>query len=387
MLIGSKELIRDMNSKLILQLIISNQQISRATLATKTGLTKATVSSIVANLIRRDLILESESTSTTLGRKPIMLTFNATCGYTISIDLNITTITVLVTDLLGQEQAIFHYSHCVNQSTILADLTHYIRTALMQLPTSRYGLIGIGIGIHGIVCDNHISFSPYAPYAALPFQSTLSATFSVPVYLENESNLSVIGEHAFCHPISNILDLNIDTGIGAGIILHHTLYSGMNGGAGEFGHTIVEPDGRPCPCGNNGCLEQYASEQALLTQFAQHLQVARVTIPEFVSAVQQQDPTALQLVTDFTHYIALALNNLINIFAPEMIVLNSSLFQHFPTLLTNINALVHSKANCTCNIQVSTLSNSSILLGASCVCIRQFLQVDDLIFTKPPLEQ
>ena len=85
---GSKELIRDINSHLILEIILREGKISRAALSKQSGLTKATVSAIVLELIEKNLVIEVGSDDTSMGRKPILLTFNASCGHVLSIDLN-----------------------------------------------------------------------------------------------------------------------------------------------------------------------------------------------------------------------------------------------------------------------------------------------------------
>ena len=92
---GSKELIRDINSHLILEIILREGKISRAALSKQSGLTKATVSAIVLELIEKNLVIEVGSDDTSMGRKPILLTFNASCGHVLSIDLNVDTIAAM----------------------------------------------------------------------------------------------------------------------------------------------------------------------------------------------------------------------------------------------------------------------------------------------------
>lgn len=102
---GSKELIRDINSHLILEIILREGKISRAALSKQSGLTKATVSAIVLELIEKNLVIEVGSDDTSMGRKPILLTFNASCGHVLSIDLNVDTIAAMTSNLLGKTAA------------------------------------------------------------------------------------------------------------------------------------------------------------------------------------------------------------------------------------------------------------------------------------------
>lgn len=149
---------------------------------------------------------------------------------------------------------------------IITELIQAIRAQKDLIPECPYGLIGIALGIHGIVDHGQITFTPYSDYANLDLVSILEKEFQVPVYVVNEANLSVLGDYTFHYPGKNVVELSIHTGIGLGIIVKQKLFSGTHGFAGEFGHTIIQVDGRPCPCGNRGCLEQYASERVLLAQ-------------------------------------------------------------------------------------------------------------------------
>lgn len=378
MITGSKEMIRDINRNLILETIIQEHTISRAKLAQVTGLTKATVSAIVADLLDQNLVLEIGSDNTSLGRKPILLTFHANCGHVISLDLNATTISLLVSDLRGEHCVLKLHKYDANRDTILGTLETIIQEAIESLPPTHYGVIGIGIGIHGTVFNDQVLFTPYTPYETLPFKQYLEEHFHTPVYLENEANLSVVGEHTFCYNVPNIIGVSVHAGIGAGVIINHALYTGLIGNAGEFGHSIVVREGRPCPCGNKGCLEQYASERVLLNAFQQHYQLEHLSIDEFIDAYSNQDSIACTLIEDFVAYMALAVNNLSATFNPDMIVINSSFIINIPGLLQRIRAQLSSRVSSNCNLVPSGLQDTSILLGATCICIKNFLGVEHL---------
>ena len=118
----------------------------------------------------------------------------------------------------------------------------------MKLPTdSPYGLAGITLGIHGVTIENQVLFAPYYNLDGANLAEGLEQHFGVPVYMENEANLSAIGEKTFQYDYNNIANISVHSGIGLGIIIDGQLYTGYNGRAGEFGHTIVEIDGRECP--------------------------------------------------------------------------------------------------------------------------------------------
>lgn len=385
---GSKELIRDINSHLILENIIEEQTISRAALAQKTGLTKATVSAIVADLIERDLVIEIGSDNTSLGRKPILLTYNAKCGHSIAIDLNLDNITVLVSDLRGQNCSLKLYPHELNRDQILTQLKAIIEETISTLPPTTYGVIGIGIGIHGIVHNNEVVFSPYTPYENLPFKQYLESHLNIPIHLENEANLSVIGEQTFFYSVPNVVGVSVHSGIGIGIIINHNLYTGHNGNAGEFGHTIVERNGRLCPCGNRGCLEQYASERMILQEYSEQHHISTVDIDTFIESYKKNDIIAITLLDEFIAYMAITLNNLSATFNPDIIVLNSAFVINIPRLITKLQDRLHGRLSKHCTLVPSGLQDTSILLGAICVSVKHFLELDRLTFIRPmePIE-
>ena len=375
---GSKELIRDINSHLILEIILREGRISRAALAKKSGLTKATVSAIVLELMQKKLVIEVGSDDTSMGRKPILLTFNASCGHVLSIDLNVDVITAMTSNLLGENCRLKQYPNTADRGSIIPLLGSIIREMTAPLEPSPCGVVGICLGIHGMVWKNEVLFTPYTSYVDLPFREKLEEEFHIPVFLDNEANLSVLGEHAFYYHVPNLIGVSVHSGVGVGVIIDNTLYTGANGSAGEFGHTIIEPGGRPCPCGNLGCLEQYASERAILRQYAERMQLERADIDSFVAACGRQEPAALSLLDDFVRYMAVGINNLLNTFNPDIIVINSSFTIYFPEVVHRIQDSLKNRMRSYCRLDPSGLQDTSILLGAACVCIRNFLGVSHL---------
>lgn len=377
MVTGSKELIRDINTHLVLETIINQASISRASTAKHLGLTKATVSAIVQDLINRKLIIEIGSDDTSLGRKPILLSLNKKAGYAVSIDLGVDTISALVSDLAGEDCCLKQIRTPRNTSGMVNDIINLIES--MKLPADTpYGLVGITLGIHGVTIHNQVSFAPYYNLSGVNLAEGLGRHFGVPVYMENEANLSVIGEKTFQYDYSNIANISVHSGIGLGIIINDQLYTGYNGRAGEFGHTIVEIDGRPCPCGNLGCLEQYVSERVLLQEFARLKGLEEVDFTDYCRMLENKDPIALQIMEQFIKYMSVGINNILNAYNPEIVIINSSFTIHFPHVLKQIEEALKSRMNSYIRIVPSVLRDTSILLGGACVAIKGFLGINNL---------
>ncbi len=166
MVTGSKELIRDINSTLVLETIINTKPISRAAISKKLGLTKATISTIVQDLINKELVIEIGSDDTDLGRKPILLSFNKKAGYVISIDIGVETISALLTDLEGEDCSLKQINTPQGNVDIVPILSNLIASMKPAGSDTPYGLVGIALGIHGVVYDNKVSFTPYYDLSA-----------------------------------------------------------------------------------------------------------------------------------------------------------------------------------------------------------------------------
>lgn len=374
MVTGSKELIRDMNTQLVLRTIMEEGPISRASVSQKLGLTKATVSAIVQVLLDRELVLEVGSDDTKRGRKPILLELNKSCAYSITIDLSTDYITLFSANLMGENCVLKQFENQENQTTILPALIRIIEEMRDQLPSSTYGLVGICIGIHGVVHKNQLVFVPYSPYQGLDFANTLEKHFQIPVLVENEANLSVLGEWAYSFHAKNMLSISVHSGIGVGIVMDNQLITGQDGYAGEFGHTIISIDGRPCPCGNQGCLEQYGSERALLKELSEK-KGHKITPEHFMHLYQKGDEDALHTMDLFVKYMAIAISNLLTTFNPEIIVINSSFTMNFPDKVQDIYEHIHNKMAKYCNLVPSRLQDTAILLGGVYLCSRKFLEL------------
>lgn len=375
MVTGSKELIRDLNTKLVLQTIIENEPISRASVSSTLGLTKATVSSIVNDLMEKGLVIEIGSDDTKRGRKPILLTLNKTCGYTITVDISTEYITLFAANLKGEDCLLKRYDNNTDRESVIGVIIALIAEMEKRLPKSKYGLVGICIGIHGVVHNNIPVFVPYAPYQELDFSARLEEYFRIPIIVENEANLSALGEWAYSFHTKNMISVSIHDGIGVGIIMNNKLIKGENGYAGEFGHTIISVDGRPCPCGNKGCLEQYGSERVLLEEISR-IKDYSITPDDYAALLQKKDGDAIKTMQDFEKYTIIAVSNLLTVFNPEIIVINSSFTMNFPSEINRIEKGIKNKMAPYCNLAASKLQDTAILLGGTYLCSRSFLHID-----------
>ena len=383
--IANQEMIRDNNRRLVLEYIVNNPPVSRAALSKELKLTKATISAIVQDLLLQNLILEIGSAKTSLGRKPILLEFNQQYGFVLAIDVRPRQILTLISDLKGENCHVQKYPF-LPEEPLLPLLSHIIQKTLEQYEQENRKVLGISIGIYGVVQKNQILFTPYYPLPDPDLGTLLEEKFRIPVLVENEANLSVLGESAFHDNCRNMIHINVHDGIGMGILIDGHLYKGKDGYAGEFGHTILFPDGKPCPCGNRGCFELYTSEKAILEEYGNQTGKENVSIDEFLSDYNRKIPQAHDMMDLFVKYMSIGINNLINTFNTDLIVLNSSFSNYIPDINARIVEYLARHQNRDCSIIPSSLQDISGLMGGIRLGSEHFLDIRHLKIRTSPLD-
>lgn len=325
---GDLNLVKKINKSIVLELLQKQSPISRASLAKQTGLTKATVSTLVAELMEDNLLYEIGTGESSGGRKPVMLVFRQDAGYAVGVDLGVNYIHAVLTDLKGgivREQRT-SMKGGASTDAVLGELKRTLRKLIGQAPPSPYGIVGIGIGVPGIT-DNKgtVLFAPNLGWRNVPLQRLLEEEFGMPVTIDNEANAGAVGEKEFGagKNASNLIYISIGIGIGTGIILKNELYRGTSGYSGEMGHISIQADGKPCRCGNIGCWELYASENALLEQAAPLLPEGRNELEDLVALAGEGSAEAEALFARAGYYLGVGITNIINIFNPELIIIGN----------------------------------------------------------------
>ena len=364
--VTDKYVIREMNEKLVLKTIIQEGTISRAELAKKLSLNKTSVSSIVSDLIEKNLILETGSGESSGGRKPILVMFNQKAGYSLSFDVGPDYISSLLTYLDGSFVSDGYNSHEGVSNNVLLDLIkEQVENYMAQIPDTTYGITGICIGLHGIVNDGRLVFSPFYSLDCHSLCSELENRFEIPVSIENEANLAALGEQKLEPSVSHLVSLSVKYGIGAGVILNDALYTGADGHAGEIGHLIAGVNGRQCACGNHGCLEQYASEFNILKTYKEYSNLQKVNFMRFKQDYFDNKPMAHTVMSQFVQYMVIAVNNLITTFNPEIIIINSRITNQIDGIVDQIKDQLLYKGKGKIIIKPSTLDRQATLVGGA----------------------
>jgi predicted NBD/HSP70 family sugar kinase len=386
MLTGDAAFIKKINRSLILSKIVEHHLISRAELAKITGLNKATISVQVSDLLDNELIIETQQEHTGLGRRPIMLSVNREAGFALGIDLDKNSITFTISDLIGTSiQTDIIELQVSEYDLILKLLFEQINIYQYKFNHTHYGIVGIAIGIHGIVNkDEIIDFVPQHDWQNKTLKEELEKAIGINVYIENNANLCSIAEKVYKHhQCNNLLSVSLYSGIGLGFIINGVLFKGFHGYAGEIGHMIVVPNGLPCRCGNLGCWEQYASELSFITQLAKgqkELELA-FNYNDFQNRMNEHDPAFKKALERFIMFISIGLNNLINLYNPEVLVVNSEILRLYPNAAEALKANLTSSISHYSELLISQFGKSACIMGACALAIQNFLGVSKLCLT------
>jgi glucokinase len=244
----------------------------------------------------------------------------------------------------------------------------------------------VGIGAAGFVSSatGSVTFAPNLVYDDPHIAHAVHARTGLPVVVDNDANAAVWGERTFgtARGADDIVLLTLGTGVGSGIISNGRLIRGATGAGAEFGHTIVDPEGPQCNCGLRGCVEQFASGQAIarmgreavgadpdstILAFADSIE--SITAQDVAKAARQLDESARDVMRRAGLMLGIAMSNLANLFDPEVIVLGGSVVRAGEPFLgparDQLAEMTAAQRRRPMRLDVSSLGGEAAILGAA----------------------
>jgi N-acetylglucosamine repressor len=333
MLTGSVELMRSLNRAAILNALRTGAPISRAGLADLTGLTRPTVSDIVAELIDQGWVREELAAveeTRRAGRRPISLQFNPKAGYAVGVDIGVTRIRTVLTDAAGAVLARASEPvgdpsgpGSVSPTAVIGSVVRTVRQVVTGIDPQR--VAGVGVGMHGLVerAAGLSRFAPHFGWRSIPLGAALRERLPFPVTVDNDVRAMALGQSWFGagQGAESLVCINVGAGIGSGIVIRGRLWHGSREGAGEVGHTTVVEDGPPCECGNTGCLEAVASGTAIAREAG--LPDGRAV---YEAALAGQ-AAARRILARAGRHLGTAVANLVNVLNPEVVTLGGAVME------------------------------------------------------------
>ncbi len=328
---GRRELIRDLNRTLVLNLVRERGGLSRAELARISGLSPSTVTAITASLLEDGYILEDEqaatpTASTTIGRPATTLRVDPTAGHVVGIKVTTDNLVATVTDLAATPLAIVTVprGHETAPDAIGALFESAVLRALEAGAVERDRLLGIGIGVPGMVDPEtgRVADSPLLEWAHLDLIGLLEARLQLPVLLDNDVNTLTVAEQLFGagRGLAHILVVTIGRGIGMGLVVNGLVHRGARGGAGEIGHVQVVPNGPDCWCGRRGCLEAVAAEPAIVREIL--ASTGRLTQPADIAALAERDTGVAGILELAGRHVGRTVAGIATVLDPQRIVIS-----------------------------------------------------------------
>lgn len=320
--------VRGLNLALVLAEVRTAEPLSRVRLAERTGLTRATVSSLVFELLANGLLEEQPAPRGSTGRPAAQLRLNRSGPVGLGVQVDVEGVRVCVVDLAGtvRGQGLQAMDVRVEAPRLVlaaaGRLAHEVLAAV-DLPPA-----GVGLALPGMIDSaGRVQRAPNLPgWEGMVPASALAELLgpvlgpTQPVLVANEADLAATAELWFGGraDVEDFLHVSGEIGVGAGIVLGGRLFGGAGGRAGELGHVVVDPRGRPCSCGGVGCLEQVAGVRALLASSG------CAGVDELAAAATSGDPRARSALRDAGAALGVALSAAVNLLDVPTIVLGGA---------------------------------------------------------------
>lgn len=362
--------LRQHNLRLVLAQIASGAPLSRADVAAATGLTRATVSTLVDDLVSGRLLREvSPAPRTGAGRPGVGLVLNDVNGPAgLGLEINVDYLAACVLDLAG---AVRHREIAsgdrrgVAPSLVLSAAAGLASRAVSAAQDQELTIVGTAVAVPGLVSpDGTIRLAPN-----LGWRDVDASGFTPgPLTVENEANLAALGELHYGSPggSSSFLYVSGEIGIGAGIVLNGSLFRGARGWSGELGHVAVDPDGPACRCGAHGCLEQYAGQEALLPP--------GVTADTLAASAAAGSPEVLGRLSTAASALGVTIAGVINLLDVDTVVLGGIYAPLAPWLSPGIEAQIASRVLTAgwspVHVRPAGLGSDAAVVGAAGAIIR-----------------
>lgn len=377
--------------KHILSLLADGGHSTIADLAKPLNLSIPKVKSLIDELIEEQLLRDYGKDDSSGGRRPNLYGLRPDAGFFLGIDIKHQHVNMALTDF---EKNLVHVQENIpyeleNSEKSLDELCKVINSFLEHSDVPRNKVLGAGINLSGRINHNTGYSYSFFHFHEDPLSNIIEEKIGMKVYLENDSRAMAFGEFSagVVEHEKNIIFLNLDFGIGAGIIVDGQLYYGKSGYAGEFGHIPMYENDQLCHCGKKGCLETEASGRALVREVVRQIENGAssilgpstekgVTFEQIIKGAYNDDVLCIESLALIGEKIGRGLAILINIFNPELLILGGSLAETEDYIRLPIKSAVNkyslSLVNKDTEIKISKLKNRAGLVGA-CLLVRNHL--------------
>jgi glucokinase-like ROK family protein len=380
--------------KSTLRLLDQSSSVTITEIAKELNISVPKATDLVGSMVEEKILRDEGKQDSTGGRRANAFGLMAEAGYFLGVDIKLHHVNFGWMDLkkgmVTMTEKVSY--HLVNTEGALQELFQLIQQFIDEHHAYKKNLIGIGLNIPGRINPrtghnyNHFNFKEE------PLSEIVAEKFGIPTIIENDSKAMVLGEfsNADAGNEKNAILINLDYGIGMGILIDGKIYHGKSGFSGELGHIPVFDNEIICHCGKKGCLETEASGIALLRKFKQKIQAGStslafdgsrpledITLNNIIEAAKNEDTLCIEILEELGEKLGKAIAIVINIFNPETVILGGTLSETGEYLRfsakSTLNRLSHSIVNNDTNLKVSQLGEKAGVIGACLNARAKFL--------------
>jgi predicted NBD/HSP70 family sugar kinase len=364
----------------VLNLIRQSEGISRALIVKQTGFSGPSVSAIVSDLIRNGLVSETGMGESSVGKKPILLTFEANAGTVLAFDVRPDYFEAALFNLNGERKK-KRFAGYKESNPIEEKMAKVIECGkkLIDGEKRKENIIGIGLAIPGVIdhINNRLHHSIPMNVHDVDIGRFFSG-FNLPLRINNISHCEALAEKWFGKGKnkSDFIFLYVGKGVGAGIISNGRLFNQSRYSTMEIGHNTLDINGDLCRCGKRGCLETYSALWAIKKKYCRRTGMEFISDEQMLEKIAGRDKDAEPILAEAISVLGIELSNLANIFNPETIIISGWLSLIETEILNNITGMVKQMTtkgladNIT--IEVSHLGQKAALIGAATLVLEDF---------------
>lgn len=366
----------------MLDLILEQGPISRAEIAKQTSMSPTSASRIVATLSETNLIREVHTTDNPVGRKANYYVLNEDAVISVGVDIDQHQIRIGFMNFAGKMIATHHYNYDVyDPEKTVTFVSNNIQNIREENTIAHQHIAGIGVGLPGLVESDTglIKLSAQLDWKNVPFAEMLAEKTGIDVFIDNELNLKALGEYELLSEEGqnqeHMTMIGFGSGVGSALISKGEIYRGEGNFSGEIGHTIVDPFGLYCPCGNYGCLQTYIAEESLLTEASKIKPIHNMN--ELLDHYHLEEKWAINIIDKLITYAAITVNNAVCIYNPDMVVLSGNLIEHYPEIRDKIvekcKDQIWSPIADTFELKITKIGENGVLIGGALKVRRHFI--------------
>lgn len=371
-----------------------NGSASIAEIVKATKMSQPLVASLVDDLLKYGAILDNGIGASIGGRRPNLFCINPEYQYVLGIDINLHTLNIALFNLnneLVYREEVSDFN-LANNKEYLNALLEKIKTSLATYNIELEKVLALGVSMPGLVDARKGVTYTHLSCADNGLAEHLKEELGISVILENDARTMALAEKAFgkAKDKENVLCLNLSNGIGLGMILNGELHTGKNGFAGEFGHILIDPEGKLCNCGKIGCLETLTSGKILVKNIKNAIEAGqpsflekyikeekKIDLRAVVEAILAGDQLAIDQLNQMCDYLGKGLVTLIHLLNPEMIIIGGKI-AHAGKFVINpvtmsMNKYAMDRISSETELVSSNLLDDSALMGTMANVMRNVL--------------